>query len=70
MTKVGYELVSIRSHVEDADDVGEVFSRDCPEYTIATPTGPTSSFSSTTSSRKASARPPTRTRNASGKPDG
>jgi predicted extracellular nuclease len=39
MTKVGYEIVSIRSHVDDTDAVGDVFSRDCPEYTVVTPTG-------------------------------
>jgi endonuclease/exonuclease/phosphatase family metal-dependent hydrolase len=39
MTKVGYEIVSIRSHVDDTDDAGEIFSRDCPEYKIVTPTG-------------------------------
>jgi endonuclease/exonuclease/phosphatase family metal-dependent hydrolase len=39
MTKAGYEIVSIRSHVDDEDELGQVFSRDCPEYTITTPTG-------------------------------
>ena len=39
MTRAGYEIVSIRSHVDDNDALGRVFSRDCPEYTITTPTG-------------------------------
>jgi endonuclease/exonuclease/phosphatase family metal-dependent hydrolase len=39
VTRVGYDIVGIRSHVDDVDDVGEIFSRDCPEYTITTPTG-------------------------------
>ena len=39
MTRVGYEIVGIRSHVDDRDAVGEVFSRDCPEFTVVTPTG-------------------------------
>jgi endonuclease/exonuclease/phosphatase family metal-dependent hydrolase len=39
MTKAGNEIVSIRSHVDDEDELGRVFSRDCPEYTITTPTG-------------------------------
>jgi endonuclease/exonuclease/phosphatase family metal-dependent hydrolase len=39
MTRAGYEIVSIRSHVDDNDALGRVVSRDCPEYTITTPTG-------------------------------
>jgi predicted extracellular nuclease len=39
MTKADYEIVSIRSHVDDEDELGRVFSRDCPEYVITTPTG-------------------------------
>jgi endonuclease/exonuclease/phosphatase family metal-dependent hydrolase len=39
MTKPGYEIVRIRSHVDDTDTDGLIFSRDCPEYTVATPTG-------------------------------
>jgi endonuclease/exonuclease/phosphatase family metal-dependent hydrolase len=41
MARAGYEIVGIRSHVDDADLEGRVFSRDCPEYTITTPTGAT-----------------------------
>jgi endonuclease/exonuclease/phosphatase family metal-dependent hydrolase len=39
MTKVGHELVSIRSHVDDTDADGDIFSRDCTEYAVVTPTG-------------------------------
>ncbi len=39
MTRVGYEITSICSHVDDEDQVGVVFSRDCPEYVVKTPTG-------------------------------
>ena len=39
MTAAGYEIVGIRSHVDDDDGQGSVYSRDCPEFTIATPTG-------------------------------
>jgi len=39
MTRVGYEMVTIRSHVDDTDAKGEIFSRDCPEYVITTATG-------------------------------
>jgi endonuclease/exonuclease/phosphatase family metal-dependent hydrolase len=39
MTKADHEIVSIRSHVDDEDELGRVFSRDCPEYVITTPTG-------------------------------
>lgn len=39
MTRAGYEIVRVRSHVDDTDAHGLVFSRDCPEYTISTPGG-------------------------------
>jgi endonuclease/exonuclease/phosphatase family metal-dependent hydrolase len=39
LTKTDYEIVRIRSHVDDRDDRGLIFSRDCPEYTVVTPTG-------------------------------
>jgi endonuclease/exonuclease/phosphatase family metal-dependent hydrolase len=39
MTRVGYDLVTIRSHVDDTDAKGEIFSRDCPEFLVTTPTG-------------------------------
>jgi endonuclease/exonuclease/phosphatase family metal-dependent hydrolase len=39
LTRAGYDIVGIRSHVEDVDATGRIFSRDCPEYTIRTPNG-------------------------------
>jgi len=39
LTRKGYEIVDIRSHVEDTDAKGPIFSRDCPEYTVRTPSG-------------------------------
>jgi endonuclease/exonuclease/phosphatase family metal-dependent hydrolase len=39
MTRKDYNIVSIRSHVDDADNVGLIFSRDCAEYTVETPKG-------------------------------
>jgi endonuclease/exonuclease/phosphatase family metal-dependent hydrolase len=39
LTKANYQIVGIRSHVDDADNKGTIFSRDCPEYTVTTPTG-------------------------------
>ena len=41
LTKAGYEIVTVRSHIADADASGPIFSRDCPEFTITTPTGET-----------------------------
>jgi endonuclease/exonuclease/phosphatase family metal-dependent hydrolase len=34
MTKTGFDILNIRSHVDDEDDEGEVFSRDCADYEI------------------------------------
>lgn len=39
LTRAGYPIEEIRSHVYDTDAEGEIFSRDCAEYVIATPTG-------------------------------
>lgn len=39
MTRGGYPITSIRSHVDDRDDAGEIFSRDCAEYEVETPRG-------------------------------
>lgn len=39
MTKRRYEIVRMLSHVDDEDDVGEIFSRDCAEYEIKTEQG-------------------------------
>ncbi len=39
MTKPGFDIRSIRSHVDLRDDSGTVFSRDCPVYRVHTPGG-------------------------------
>jgi endonuclease/exonuclease/phosphatase family metal-dependent hydrolase len=39
MTKRGFEIESIRSNVDLKDRNGPVFSRDCPQYEVATPSG-------------------------------
>jgi endonuclease/exonuclease/phosphatase family metal-dependent hydrolase len=39
LATAGYPLVGQRSHVDDADERGRIFSRDCPEYHFATPSG-------------------------------
>ncbi|MFF5174203.1 endonuclease/exonuclease/phosphatase family protein [Micromonospora sp. NPDC000089] len=39
LAAAGYPLIRQRSHVDDVDDVGRVFSRDCPEYHFALPAG-------------------------------
>jgi endonuclease/exonuclease/phosphatase family metal-dependent hydrolase len=40
MTKEGFDIEDMRSHIHDADDTGQIiYSRDCPEYAVATPTG-------------------------------
>lgn len=39
MTKEGFPIRSIRSNVDAVDAVGPVFSRDCPQYEILTPSG-------------------------------
>src|SRR3990167_2186497 len=39
MTKNPYEIVNIRTHVDDTDNVGIIFSRDCAEYEIKTALG-------------------------------
>jgi endonuclease/exonuclease/phosphatase family metal-dependent hydrolase len=39
MTKAGFDITDIRSHVDDADDDGQIFSRDCAEYAVRTPSG-------------------------------
>ena len=39
LTRAKYPIVSIRSHVDDADAKGPIFSRDCAEYEIALPRG-------------------------------
>lgn len=39
LTRAGYSLGPIRTHVYDADAEGVIFSRDCCEYHLATPGG-------------------------------
>jgi hypothetical protein len=39
MTKRGFAIDLVRSHVDDTDDACQVFSRDCPEYEVTTPSG-------------------------------
>jgi endonuclease/exonuclease/phosphatase family metal-dependent hydrolase len=39
LTKPQYRLERLRSHVDDTDEKGTVFSRDCPEHEIRTPDG-------------------------------
>ena len=39
LTRAKYPIVSIRSHVDDTDAKGLIFSRDCAEYEIALPHG-------------------------------
>lgn len=39
MTKPGFDIRTIRSHVDLEDDAGQVFSRDCPVYRVLTPGG-------------------------------
>jgi endonuclease/exonuclease/phosphatase family metal-dependent hydrolase len=41
LTKAGYDIVNVKPHVDDADDKGLIFSRDCPEFTITIPSGET-----------------------------
>jgi len=38
-TRAGFEILSINSHVDDADGTGLIFSRDCAHFEIATPQG-------------------------------
>jgi len=39
MTRAGFSIETIRSNVYLEDSVGQVFSRDCPQYEIHTPNG-------------------------------
>jgi len=41
LTKAGFEIVTVKPHVDDSDDKGLIFSRDCPEFSITTPSGET-----------------------------
>jgi endonuclease/exonuclease/phosphatase family metal-dependent hydrolase len=39
MAKPTFDIKSIGTHVDDVDEEGQIFSRDCAEYTISTPSG-------------------------------
>jgi len=39
MTKDGFEIEAIKSNVDNVDAKGQIFSRDCPQYKICTPSG-------------------------------
>jgi endonuclease/exonuclease/phosphatase family metal-dependent hydrolase len=39
MTKAGFPIGRVRSHVDDEDATGIIFSRDCPHYEVTTPSG-------------------------------
>jgi endonuclease/exonuclease/phosphatase family metal-dependent hydrolase len=39
LTKPGFEIANIRSNVDAEDAQGEIFSRDCPQYEVVTPSG-------------------------------
>src|SRR5215213_3453498 len=41
MTRQSFDIQSIVTHVDDIDSEGQIFSRDCPEFTIKTPSGNT-----------------------------
>jgi endonuclease/exonuclease/phosphatase family metal-dependent hydrolase len=38
-TKADYRISSIATHIDDEDTAGTIFSRDCAEYTVTTPSG-------------------------------
>jgi endonuclease/exonuclease/phosphatase family metal-dependent hydrolase len=39
MTANNFEIESIRSNVDAEDEIGTIFSRDCPQYQVRTPNG-------------------------------
>ncbi len=39
LTRDGWPIGAVRSHVDDTDGDGVIFSRDCPEYEVRTPGG-------------------------------
>lgn len=39
MSRAPYDILHMRSHVDDQDTAGLIFSRDCPEYELTTPSG-------------------------------
>lgn len=41
LTKAGFEITNVKPHIDDSDDKGVIFSRDCPEFSVALPSGET-----------------------------
>src|SRR5262249_139784 len=41
LSKAGFDIALMRSHVDDQDAKGTIFSRDCAEYEVHTPNGNT-----------------------------
>ena len=39
MARAGFEIRSIRSHVDDEEGGSRIFSRDCPEFEVFRPNG-------------------------------
>jgi endonuclease/exonuclease/phosphatase family metal-dependent hydrolase len=39
MTRAGYDITRMRSHVDDTDEKGTIFDRDCAEYEVTTAQG-------------------------------
>jgi endonuclease/exonuclease/phosphatase family metal-dependent hydrolase len=39
MTRLTFDIKSIATHVDDTDEKGQIFSRDCAEYSVTTPSG-------------------------------
>ena len=39
MTTQNFPIGTVKSNVDAVDNVGTIFSRDCPEYHITTPNG-------------------------------
>lgn len=39
MTRAAIEIETLRSHVDDRNEVGAIFSRDCPEFQVRLPSG-------------------------------
>jgi endonuclease/exonuclease/phosphatase family metal-dependent hydrolase len=39
MTRLPFDIKSIATHVDDTDERGQIFSRDCAEYSVSMPSG-------------------------------
>jgi endonuclease/exonuclease/phosphatase family metal-dependent hydrolase len=39
MTRLPFDIKSIATHVDDTDEKGQIFSRDCAEYSVSMPSG-------------------------------